>query len=82
MISLHIKGNMNAALFGASKNGVELTAIQCRYRSGIAECFASAHDEFLRDVQEWYADDAELIDGYGYPAGTLLFFARDERNAA
>jgi hypothetical protein len=78
MIHLHIKGNINAALFGASKHGVELTAIQCRWRSGIAECFASAEPRHEPNVRAWYHDDAELIMGYGYPVGTLLHFNSGE----
>ena len=75
MIHLHIKGNMNAALFGASKHGVALTSLQVRYRSGIAECFASAEPRHASNVRAWYHDDAEIVDGYGFPAGTLLHFS-------
>jgi hypothetical protein len=82
MISLHIKGDMVAALRAARKHRVNITAIQVRYRSGIAECFAATSLNRLPEVQAWYADDGEIIDGYGFPAGTLLLFTRDEHDAA
>ena len=74
MISLHIKGDLAAAIRAARKHRVNITAIQVRYRSGIAECFASTPAERLPQVQAWYNDDGEIIDGYGFPQGTLLFF--------
>ena len=82
MISLHIKGDMHAAFKAADKRRIELTSIQCRYRHGIAECFASTMPEFLRDVQEWFHEDCELIMGYGYVDGSLLHFSMDEAQRA
>ena len=78
MIHLHIKGSMAAAFKAADERRIELTSIACRYRHGIAECFASCNEEFFRDVQEWFNDFPDIIEGYGFPAGTLLIFSRDE----
>jgi hypothetical protein len=87
MINLHIKGDMAAAFKAADKRHIELTSIACRYRGGIAECFASAantiHPHFREGrlidfVREWYHEDADIIDGYGYPDGTLLHFSHNE----
>ena len=74
MIHLHIKGDLAQAFACADARRIELTSIQCRYRSGIAECFASAEPRHEPKVRAWYHEDAELIMGYGYPAGTLLHF--------
>ena len=78
MIHLNIKGDLSAAFKAADAHHVELTSIQCRYRHGIAECFASAADTIhnIDFVREWYHEEATIIDGYGYPAGTLLHFSQ------
>jgi hypothetical protein len=80
MINLHIKGDMAAAFNAAGKRHIELTSIACRYRAGIAECFASAANTIhnIDFVREWYHEDADIIDGYGYPDGTLLHFSHNE----
>ena len=80
MISLHIKGDLVRAYYEADARAIELTSVQCRYRSGIAECFASCRSTIhnLNQVRAWYHEDCDIIDGYGYPAGTLLVFSEDE----
>ena len=78
MIHLHIKGEMRQVFEAAASRRIELTSIACRYKHGIAECFASTTHEFNRDVREWYHEEAQLVMGYGYPAGTLLHFSEDE----
>ena len=75
MISLHIKGDMRDAFTAADAHQVELNSIAVRYRSGIAETFASCYDRDLTKVMQWYGEDTELIDGYGYEKGTLLLFS-------
>ena len=76
MISLHIKGDLADAFKAAKERNIELTSIACSYRSGIAECFASCYDHQVEAVMRWYSEDAELIMGYGYEKGTLVFFSR------
>lgn len=79
MINIHIKGDLKVALKQCDKRRIELMAVQCRWRAGIPECFASCADTVgNRDqVRYWYHEDADIIDGYGYPAGTLLHFSHD-----
>jgi len=74
MLRLHIKGDLLACAKQCAERSIELTSIQCRYRHGVAECFAACEARFEPKVRAWYHDDAEIIDGYGYPAGTLLHF--------
>lgn len=80
MIHLHIKGDMHAAFKAADERRIKLTSIQCRYRA-VAECFAIVEPHHEPKVRAWYHEDADLIDGYGYPTGTLLHFSIDEQPA-
>lgn len=77
VISLHIKGDLRAAYDECDKRGIELTAIQCRYKGGIAECFASCVFDAPTQarVVAWFTMPAELVMGFGYPAGTLLHYS-------
>jgi hypothetical protein len=79
MIHLHIKGDMHAAFKAADARKIELTSIACIYRkSGIPECVASTKDELRSQVQAWFCENTEMIEGYGHPAGTLLFYNDEE----
>ena len=44
MINIHIKGDLKVALKQCDKRRIELMAVQCRWRAGIPECFASCAD--------------------------------------
>ena len=79
MIHLNIKGDIAAAFKAADERKIELTSVAVIYRDGgIPECVASARDERRAQVQAWFCENPDIIDGYGYPAGTLLFYNDEE----
>jgi hypothetical protein len=78
MIHLNIKGDLAAAFKAADEHKVELTSVACIYREGPARCLASTKDEFRAQVQAWFCENPEIINSYGYPDGTLLFYNDEE----
>lgn len=79
MIHLHIKGDMAAAFKAADAHQVELFSLATTYRDGgIADSYASAPDRFEPLAQRWFCEEAEIVMGYGYPAGTLLHYSKIE----
>jgi hypothetical protein len=72
MITLTIKGRIHAASKAAHERNIVLQAAELSSHGTetTAKC-----DELYRDaVLRWFAENAELIMGIGYPAGTLLFY--------
>ena len=72
MITLTIKGRIHAASKAAHERNIVLQSAELSSHGTetTAKC-----DELYRDaVLRWFAENAELIMGIGYPAGSLLFY--------
>ena len=67
MITLVIKGDINAALNAAHLRRIELTALI----SSRHETRATAPMHAMPDIARWFCEAGDAP----YPAGTLLFYA-------
>ena len=83
MINLIIKGNMFDAFNAAHERGIALLTAAQTFNDRPSEVVASVDDSALDAVRVWFmATSAEdLVPGFGYPAGALLFYS-DKQSAA
>jgi hypothetical protein len=83
MINLIIKGNMFDAFNAAHARGIALFSAAQTFNDRPSEVVASVDDSALDAVRMWFlATSAEdLVPGFGYPAGALLFYS-DRQSAA
>lgn len=81
-MNLLIKGTPDDARFMARRFGIEreLCVLRTNTREhAIHETFAFIPDTQWRAVMAWFnaTDKQEMIDGYGYPIGALLYYNYD-----
>jgi hypothetical protein len=83
MINLIIKGNMFDAFNAAHARGIALLTAAQTFNDRPSEVIASCDDSALDAVRVWFmaSDAADIVPGFGYPAGALLFYS-DKRSAA
>jgi|HubBroStandDraft_6_1064221.scaffolds.fasta_scaffold25054_3 hypothetical protein len=77
MINLIIKGNMFDAFNAAHERGIALLSAAQTFNDRPSEVVASCADTHLDAVRTWYlaSDAADIVPGFGYPAGALLFYS-------
>jgi hypothetical protein len=82
MINLIIKGNMFDAFNASHARGIALRTA-ATFNDRPSEVVASCDDSALDAVRVWFmaSDAADIVPGFGYPAGALLFYS-DKRSAA
>lgn len=73
MITMLIKGDINAAFKAADEHKVEITSISMRTPMKEPECLASTIDECLPKIMKWFNGDVTAP----FPAGTLLYYFKD-----
>ena len=83
MINLIIKGNMFDAFNAAHARGIALLTAAQTFNDRPSEVVASVDDSALDAVRVWFmaTSAADLVPGFGYPAGALLFYS-DKQSAA
>lgn len=69
--SLHVKGTPAEAIIAAAQRGI--WARPEKYHDGRTTLVTDLPRS--NPLNDWIAEDAKLIDGQGYPAGTLLVFS-------
>lgn len=73
LIVLIIKGsNVEAATLAANQRGVVLAS--CERRLGTNECLAKTTCTYLTQIVRWFTEREQMVNGYGYPDGSLLFY--------
>jgi hypothetical protein len=73
MIRLSIKGTKQAATRAAKKRGIPVRKCSVGKRNIV---FCDTPCDRYMDVAKWYAEPTgEAKPGYGYKAGTLVFFS-------
>jgi hypothetical protein len=77
MINLIIKGNMFDAFNAAHARGILLISAAQQFNDRPSEVIASCADTHLDAVRTWYlaSDASDMVMGFGYPAGALLFYS-------
>jgi hypothetical protein len=83
MINLIIKGNMFDAFNASHARGIALLTAAQTFNDRPSEVVASCADTHLDAVRVWFmaSDAADIVPGFGYPAGALLFYS-DKQSAA
>jgi hypothetical protein len=83
MINLIIKGNMFDAFNAAHERGIALLTAAQTFNDRPSEVVASVDDSALDAVRTWFmaSDSADLVPGFGYPAGALLFYSTNNSAA-
>jgi hypothetical protein len=83
MINLIIKGNMFDAFNAAHSRDIALLTAAQTFNDGPSEVIASCADSALDAVRMWFmaTSAADLVPGFGYPVGALLFYS-DKQSAA
>jgi hypothetical protein len=82
-INLIIKGNMFDAFTASHARGIALLTAAQTINDRPSEVIASCADANLDAVRMWFiaSDAADIVPGFGYPAGALLFYS-DKQSAA
>jgi hypothetical protein len=82
-INLIIKGNMFDAFTASHARGIALISAAQTFNDRPSEVIASCADTNLDAVRTWFmaSDAADIVPGFGYPAGALLFYS-DKQSAA
>ena len=72
MISIWIKGEMQDALDAASQRNIPVSNLRL---SADGRCFrADVEKQYQIGIIQWYGEPSTIVEGQGYPNGTLLFY--------
>jgi hypothetical protein len=83
MINLIIKGNMFEAFNAAHARGIALISAAQTFNDRPSEVVASCADSSIDAVRTWFmaCDSADIVPGFGYPPGALLFYSTKDTAA-
>ncbi|MGH9967967.1 MAG: hypothetical protein ACREBG_09080 [Pyrinomonadaceae bacterium] len=82
MINLLIKGDVKSAIKSAKCRGLILKNVKVVKSSNDAARPAESIGQVAREdqlrVAMWFCEENTVIDGFGYPIGTLLHYSFDD----
>ena len=70
MLSIVVKGEPNQAIDIALHHGINADIVKHNEKSTVL----GVEDRHINKVMRWYGEKDKIIEGYGYPDGTLLHF--------
>jgi hypothetical protein len=74
-VRLWIKGDAKDAQKASVERNIPLTNIHLVDEMSVAKrIIADVDEQHQLSVIQWYCEDSELKEGFGYPPGTLLFY--------